>query len=382
MKKTALGLLAGSLIFLGGCLPMQKADNSEPLIKINGTVITENKFNKAFEHGYNTSILGAKGVDLKDPQNKFIYLIHKLKVVNDLVVEELIKQEADKRHLKVENSDVNKVIDEISEKMGGKERFEASLALNKVDKKVFEEKIKLDLLKEKLVNNITGDLEISEKEINDFYKEKSESIFKHPKKVRASHILISASKEDIESAIQSENSDLAEEELNKKVEAQLAEAKAKAEKIYTQLKKDPEKFVELAKQYSEDPSSASKGGDLGFFSEDEMVDEFAKAAFSTKPGELSDIVKTQFGYHIIKVVDRKEAGITPLEEVKPHIKRYLEGQKKMDALKTLIETSKQDAKVVYEDESYDPQKIQKELVSIRQKQVEKTSPKKEAEETK
>lgn len=371
MKKITLGFLAASLIFLGGCFN-KKANEGKPIIKVNDGVIGEKTFNEVLEQSYNMS--GQKEEDSDELKSKFIYLVHKNRVINDLIVRELIQQEAEKRQVKVENSEVDKVIRQIADSMGGEERFKASLALNKIDEETFRKNIKIDILKKKLVNNVAGESKITDEKIKNFYEENKEEKFKHDDEVRASHILISASEEEIINRIKSENSDkkLSEDELEEKAEEEMKKAKQKAKDIYKELKANPDKFAEYAKQYSEDPGSASKGGDLGFFAEEEMVDEFSKAAFSTKPGELSEIVKTQFGYHIIKVVDRKEAGITPLDEIKPHIERYLEGKQKMEAFSKLIKESKESAKIVYLEEEYDPENIKKEyrtlIEDIRKKQ--------------
>ena len=96
------------------------------------------------------------------------------------------------------------------------------------------------------------------------------------------------------------------------------EDRKKAMDILDQLNKG-EKFETLAKKYSEDPSSAEKGGDLGYFKKGQMVKPFEETAFSLKPGETSSPVRTQFGFHIIRVEDKKQAGTKPLEEVKSEI---------------------------------------------------------------
>jgi len=359
MKKFAVGLLVSSLIFLGGCSKSEKTDKSEPLVTVNGRIITEKMFQETLEQNFNAP---EQKENAKDPKSKFIYLVHKNRVINDLIIKQLIDEEAEKRQIKIEDAEIDAIVDSIVKSMGGEDRFKASLALNKIDEKVFRENIKVDLLKRKLIENVIGDSKVSDDEIAKFYEENKENKFKHDSTVRASHILISASGAEMRNLVVAKDKEnkLTEDEINKQVKKEMAKAKAKAQKIYKEAKKNPDKFVELAKQNSEDPSSAAKGGDLGFFSKEEMVPEFSEAAFSTKPGELSDVVKTEFGYHIIKVVDRKQEGITPLDEIKPHIERYLDGKKKMDAFKKLIETSKQSAKIVYLNEDYDPEEIKAE----------------------
>ncbi len=376
MKKLTLGLLAASLVFLGGCLG-PKANKGEPIIKVNDGIITESMFKETLEKSYNLSGQKDNEDNKGDLKNKLIYLIHKNRVINDLIAKQLIKQEAEKRQIKVEEPEIDKVIDKLAKSMGGEERFKASLALNKVSKDALRKDIKANLLEKKLVNSLIGDKKITEEEVKEFYEKNKEKTFRHDEEVRASHILVSASEDDIINRIKSENSDkeLSQEEIKEKVEGRIKQAKEKAKDIYKELKDNPDKFAEYAKQYSEDPASASKGGDLGFFSKNEMVDEFSKAAFSTKPGKLSDIVKTQFGYHIIKVIDRKEAGITPFDEVKHNIERYLEDRRKMESFSKLMDTAKESAKIVYLQEEYNLNNIQQEYKDLIKNLKEKQSAK-------
>ncbi|MCD5390909.1 peptidylprolyl isomerase [candidate division NPL-UPA2 bacterium] len=136
-------------------------------------------------------------------------------------------------------------------------------------------------------------VEIKDDEIVSYYQENIEQ-FKRPEEIRVRHILIRLDPD-------------ADEEVQ-------AEAKKKAEEILERLK-GGEDFAALAKEYSEDPGSREKGGDLGFFPRGWMVPAFEEAAFSLKLGEVSQLVKTPFGYHIIKLEERREAYTTPLEEV-------------------------------------------------------------------
>ena len=115
-----------------------------------------------------------------------------------------------------------------------------------------------------------------------------------PEQVRASHILIKTDGKDE------------------------AAAKAKAEDILKQAKAGAD-FAELAKKYSEDEGSAKNGGDLDYFGRGRMVPEFDQAVFAMQPGQISDLVKTQYGYHIIKLVDKKNATTRPLQDVRQQI---------------------------------------------------------------
>jgi len=103
-------------------------------------------------------------------------------------------------------------------------------------------------------------------------------------------------------------------------------------------------FAKLAKEYSQGPSNA-KGGDLGYFKRGQMVPAFEEVAFKLKPGEVSDIVKTRFGYHLIKVVDKKPESTVPYEEIKDRLGQYLKQEKVQKEIKQLVEKLRKDAKV-------------------------------------
>jgi peptidyl-prolyl cis-trans isomerase D len=112
-----------------------------------------------------------------------------------------------------------------------------------------------------------------------------------------------------------------------KTDAEVAEIKKKAEDVDAQAKKKGTNFEDLAKKYSEDPGSKAKGGDLGWIVQGQTVPEFEKAAFGLPKGEVSDLIKTQYGYHIIKVLDKETAHTKPFEEVKDSIRAPLLLQK-------------------------------------------------------
>lgn len=161
--------------------------------------------------------------------------------------------------------------------------------------------------------NYNYNIEINNKDIENYYIQNKEE-FEQPEQVRASHILIRVNNFDNESEVKKAKSLL--EEVLRKYKAGTS-------------------FEELAKKYSEDPSSAN-GGDLGYFQRGEMIEEFEKAAFDLNTGEVSDIVKTPFGFHLIKVTDHKEERNLSLQEAKPEIKEKLESMVKEETFSRKI----------------------------------------------
>jgi len=147
-----------------------------------------------------------------------------------------------------------------------------------------------------------GEVEITEKEIESYY-EYNAKMYSQPKQVKAKHILFRVAQDDTE-------------EVKNKV-------KERAGKVLEKARKG-EDFAALAEEYSEGPSK-SQGGDLGYFKTGQMEPPFEEAAFALKLGEISDLVQTRFGYHIILVEDIKEAGMTPLGQVREDILAALTG---------------------------------------------------------
>ena len=165
---------------------------------------------------------------------------------------------------------------------------------------------------------------VTNKEIESYYNtHKSEFI--DPSMVKAQHILV---KVDVETATPKE----------------IAVAEAKAASIKKELEGGAD-FSKLAEKYSDDPGSKSRGGDLGFFTKEQMVPEFSKAAFSLKKGEISQPVKTPFGFHIIKVTDIQEEKQMDLKESTPSIQSLLEKQRRKDVMENEIERLKKKYKV-------------------------------------
>ncbi len=125
-----------------------------------------------------------------------------------------------------------------------------------------------------------------------------------------------------------------------------------AKQLRAQLDAQPDKFEELAKTNSVDTATAARGGDLGFFGQGRMVAEFERAAFALeKPGDLSPVVQTTFGYHIIKLIERKDGPAKPFDDVKDRIRVAMTNQRRQDLVTQRFDKVKADAKIKVDDDA-------------------------------
>ncbi|UCG50311.1 MAG: peptidyl-prolyl cis-trans isomerase [Phycisphaerales bacterium] len=194
----------------------------------------------------------------------------------------------------------------------------------------FREQLGRQLTYEKLLEpQWAGKIDFNDQDAKKYYDENLKR-YTSPEQVRASHILITPDKSD----------------PNTDPNQAKAKALAKTRDLLKQINEGAD-FAELAKANSKDPGSASRGGDLDYFPRGKMVAPFDKAAFELEVGKISDIVETNYGYHIIKVTDHKEAGVTPFEEVSDGIIEELTQRKKSEFAKEYIESLRAKADIVY-----------------------------------
>ncbi len=377
--KKLLATIALSAILFTGC----GIKSAQTIIKVNDGKITQGQFDEKFDQASQGGMFAQLGINIKDGKNNFLFYIIKDKVVNELIVKELLNQEIAKRGIKVSGADVDAAIKEIVDKVGSKEQLDQILKQNNVTaaqfKKDLTEEVKLKRLAQTL-----GVPAITDADTKKYYNDNIAK-FKYPDKVRASHILIAVNPAEIEEVIRADkaNKDLTEEQIKAKVNDEIAAKEAKAKEVLAKVQKDPANFAQIAKENSEDTTTAVKGGELGFFAAQEMVPEFSKAAFAMKPNTVSGLVKTQFGYHIIKVTDRMAAGQEPYEKVKNDIKAYLQNQRELQAIDNLVESLKKSANIEYVNPEYDPKEIQKAVqTEIKNAPQTEARLKKEAEERK
>lgn len=357
--KKLLTAVALSAILFAGC----GLKNGETAITVNGATITKGQIEQAVNSQIKNSPFAKMGIDIKNSENDFLYLLTKDRVVNELIIKTLINNECQKRDITVSKNEMALAMEDLVSKIGSKERFNDYLKQKAISKSQFEKDFEQELKIKKLASQLDK-IEVTEAEAKKFYRENVKK-FQYPDKVRASHILISTNPYEIEQKIRASlknKKGVSEEEIRGKVEEELATRKIKAEDLLKQVKIDKTQFDKLAKEYSEDKVSAVQGGDLGYFAAIEMVPEFSGASFATKPGNVYDkVVQSKFGYHIIFVTDRLSAGQYPFEAVQFEITNYLQAQKEINAIDNLVEALKKNAEIVFVDQSYNPEGIKKDI---------------------
>jgi peptidyl-prolyl cis-trans isomerase C len=312
------GMIALTLILASTVvLAEEKKTNSDRVAVVNGVNIASKDFNQALN--YYLQMVAQRGQQIPESQMPEI----KNAILENLIITELLFQESKQKGIQVNAEDVTKQLQSIKQQVPSEAEFKKLLGENQITESDLRLQIERDMAIQQLINNeVAQKVMISDEESKTYYDTHPQS-FVQPEQVRASHILI---KVDADAT-----------------EAQKTEARKKITAIQQKLKKG-EDFASLAENYSEDTTS-KKGGDLGYFGRGQMVEPFEEAAFSLKPNEISDIVETQYGYHLIKVVDKKPEAKLTYAEVKDRLDQYLKQQKLQSAEKLYIDNLRKNAAV-------------------------------------
>lgn len=257
----------------------------------------------------------AQGMELDEAQLGQV----RTSMLEQLVQKQLLIAEAVDQGYTVEDEEVQSEMEQVSSQFADEQTFLDTISQYGYTRESLQQEISDALLVQNyLKEEVTSKVEVSEQDIQEFYDENPQ-YFETPETVTASHILI-----------------LLDEDAD---EATRAEAMSKIHEIQDKLAAG-EDFADLAVEYSEGPSGPD-GGDLGSFERGQMVEPFEDAAFALGVGEVSDVVETQFGLHLIKVRAHSESEATDLATVSESIESYLQEQKQQDAINAEIERLKE-----------------------------------------
>jgi peptidyl-prolyl cis-trans isomerase C len=290
------------------------AELPDIIARVNGEVIDKAELQKAIE-----SVEGQNGGPVPPDQRDRIYR----GVLDQIIGYKLLVQETKARNLTVPDTEIEARIAQIRSQFPSEEAFKQTLEQQKVTVDQIRADARSEMLVTKMLESeVESKVAITPAQVTDFYQ-KNPTNFQQGERLRASHILISVPQGANDAAKQA--------------------ARTKAEAILKEIRAGKD-FAALAKQNSQD-ASAQNGGDLNYFEKGQMVAPFEAAAFALKTGEVSDVVESQFGFHIIKLTDRQPARTVPLDEVKAQIQQYLENQARQEATQAFVEGLKAKGKV-------------------------------------
>ncbi|MCL2818941.1 MAG: peptidylprolyl isomerase [Actinomycetia bacterium] len=242
-------------------------------------------------------------------------------LLDDLINQELLLQKANEEGITVSDADVQEKVDETKAQLG--DQYEETLTTYGYTEQDLRDQIKFSLLFEGLIDKLAPKDNITDAMVKEYYDDNIDMFTEEAGK-RVSHILFAP------------------------------EDQATAEEVLAQLKDGSGDFAALAKQYSQDPGSAENGGDLGWASSDAYVTEFKEAMDALELDQMSELVQTEYGWHILKVTETREKGVMDFDEVKEEISAMLHSQDQAEIYQTLMATLNADADI----EILDPEVLQ------------------------
>ncbi|MCD4669415.1 MAG: peptidylprolyl isomerase [Actinomycetia bacterium] len=318
LKIIVIMALAVSIIFTAGC--------SKTVATVNDISIKQDEV-----EAYLNFILAQNleaSTNLTDEERKDL----EISIVDSILVVKLLEQYAADNNIAASQEEIDMQMTLIIESYESESEFESELKSKDVDRKFLEDEIRNQILRNKIYFETIAGVMVTGEQLKEYYEENKETTFKVPAQVKASHIL--SMFPWIEDQKIEEN-DQDREKVRDKIEF-----------VAEQLKNGAE-FGDMAREYSDDTATSVDGGDLGFITRGQMVEEFETAVFSLDIEEVSGIVETKFGYHIIKVFDKQEEKIQEFEEVKENISTHLTETYKLEKWEGFLAKLIADADIQY-----------------------------------
>lgn len=296
-----MGLTALIFINMIGC-------SNKTVAKINDVDISKSEYKKIEKFLYASGYIETSDSEINDDILSFI------------IDNEVAYQDAQKHEIIVKDSEVNEKFEQLKESLDINHYYKEKLEVVGITESFLKQQVKKDLTVIKYKENYLKNIKVKDKEIEDYYDSHKDQF--NIEQVKASQILVSTLDEN--------NKEVSKEEKEKLKE----KAKAILEKI-----NNNEDFGDLAKEYSDDKSSGKNGGNLGYFSKIDKNIEFTKEVFKLKTDQVSNLIETSYGYHIVKVTDKRIV-TKSLDESKDYIKSKILNEKYIKHIDSLYEKGK------------------------------------------
>ncbi len=295
------------------------------IAKVNGTVVSAAEVEEETK-----AILSQYEQKIPPEQLKTMFPDIQKQAVESIINRHLLYEEVDRREIPVNPQRVQEEIEKISGQFPSRAAFEQQLSNHGISLDKMKNDLGQQFRVDSLVRNYVDkkNIQVSDDEVSKFYESNPDS-FKSPEQVRASHILLQVAKDE-------------PQEIRTQKRLEMAG-------LIGQIEKGGD-FAQLAQSHSDCPSK-QQGGDLGTFSRGQMVKPFEEVAFNMNPGDVSDIVETEFGYHVIKLVEKNEARQEEFVDVKDQIINHLLAVKEQSEFLELIKELREGATIEYSEQT-------------------------------
>jgi len=285
--------------------------------KVNGVGISNDTLERSYEEYLHQNNINVAAIRYPTRVKEI-----RRQVLDLLIEQELVWQSAQAKEIVATPEEVSQAVDQMRSQFRSEQSFRSRLAIEGYTEESYRKHMAQLVSARKYLDKVAAKVEVSDAEVHTFYVDNPDK-FKMPEVMRARHILVKLSPEADE--------------------ARKRAARETMAGILAELH-DGADFAALAGRYSED-TSTGPGGDLGYFSRKEMVKAFADAAFTLKPGEVSGIVETTFGLHLIKAEDRRAARTVPEAEAREQVRAYLRKVKQQQAVANEIKSLRSSAQI-------------------------------------
>jgi peptidyl-prolyl cis-trans isomerase C len=322
--KTSTFHLPGCLLALLGCCLLSagawgadEQDTAQPVARVNGVEISQEEFNSEI----NIYMQRHRRPESQLSEEQMAEL--RSQILESIIERELLYQKSVMSGIAVESAEVEAQLETIKKRFVNEAGFDKALEQMGMTEAEVKKEIERGIAIRKLIDReVAASIVVADEESRAFYRQNPD-LFKQPEQIRASHILVKADP--------------------KASDAEKARARQKIESVQNKIAQGDD-FADLAREYSEGPSSV-RGGDLGYFQRGQMVKAFEDTAFGLKINEVSPIVETPFGYHIIKLFDRKPEKKMDYSQVKDRIEERLKGEKVEKGARQYIDGLKAGARI-------------------------------------
>jgi foldase protein PrsA len=292
------------------------------LATINGYKINQEEIDKYL------SSAKIQNPDMFKAENKKDLLAAEAQIIDYIIANKLIEKYAGENKITYTEKEFTDAYNKLqTTSFATKEEFTKYLADNSISEDLLKTQLRNQLLAGKVYDKITTGITVSDAEISKYYEDNKSTLFVNQEQIKVSHILVKYGDQDT---------------AKKTKEAALEKINMVKQKIA-----DGETFENMANKYSEDENSNTVGGDIGYFAKGQLVSEFETVAFSLEVGQISDVVETTYGFHLIKVTDKKASSIKPFDEVKDSIKQYFESNLKNEKFNAFLLKLKDAAVIKY-----------------------------------